>query len=76
MRAPIRCRGPLLGGGITGHDPDRLYEEISFLAYHFHWDYETLMNMEHRERKRWCQEVSRINKEMNSDKKRQVPLMP
>jgi len=38
------------------------------LAYHLHWDYETIMNMEHNERKRWCEEVSKINKKMNTNK--------
>ena len=26
------------------------------------------MNMEHNERKQWCEEVSKINKKMNSNK--------
>lgn len=25
------------------------------------------MNMEHRERRRWCEEISRINRKMNED---------
>lgn len=37
------------------------------MAYHFHWDYETLINMEHLERQKWCEEVSKINEKMNSD---------
>lgn len=36
------------------------------MAYHFHWDYDTLMNLEHRERRKWCEEVSSINKKMGS----------
>lgn len=38
------------------------------MAYHLHWDYETIMNMEHNERKQWCEEVSKINKKMNTNK--------
>ena len=30
-----------------------------------HWGFEELMNMEHRERLRFCREVSRINDQMN-----------
>ncbi len=52
---------------MTGYPLDNLYEEVAFLAYHFHWDYETIMNMEHRERKLWCEEVSKINKKLNGE---------
>jgi hypothetical protein len=46
---------------------NQLHEEVAFLAYYFHWDYETIMNMEHRDRQRWCKEVSKINKNLNSN---------
>jgi len=49
---------------------DRIYEEVAFLAYYFHWDYETIMNMEHQERQRWCEEISRINKKLSGDEKK------
>ncbi len=52
---------------MTGYPLNDLYEEVAFLAYHFHWDYETIMNMEHRERKLWCEEVSKINKKINGE---------
>ncbi len=45
---------------------DRLYEEMAFIAYYFHWDEEKLMNLEHRERKRWCEEISTIHRKVNS----------
>ena len=59
-------------------DHDRLHEEIAFLAYHLHWSYPTLMNLEHRERQRWCREVSRINDDINrkADQPRQKSLVP
>lgn len=49
--------------------PDQIYQEIAFIAYHFHWSYEDIMMMEHAERKRWCQQISTINKNMSEDKK-------
>ncbi len=52
---------------MTGYPLNDLYEEVAFLAYHFHWDYETIMSMEHRERKLWCEEVSKINKKINGE---------
>lgn len=46
---------------------DRIYEEVAFLAYHFHWNYETIINMAHEERQEWCNEVSKINNKLNSE---------
>jgi hypothetical protein len=39
------------------------------LAYHFHWSYKEILAMEHADRRRWCAEISKINKAMNSDDK-------
>lgn len=50
---------------IEGYPLDRLYEEVAFIAYHFHWKHEEIMNMEHRERQKWCDEISKINKKLN-----------
>ncbi|PWB50743.1 MAG: hypothetical protein C3F06_11805 [Candidatus Methanoperedenaceae archaeon] len=52
---------------MIGYPVDRIHEEVAFLAYHFHWDYGTIMDMEHRERLAWCEEVSKINKKLNGD---------
>lgn len=38
---------------------------MSFLAYYLHWPVDDLMNMDHRERRRWCEEVSSINQKLN-----------
>ena len=40
---------------------------MAFIAYHFHWSQEELMNSEHRERGRWCEEISRINRKLNDE---------
>lgn len=42
-----------------------LYEEMAFIAYHFHWSHEELMQLEHGQRRRWCEEISRINRSLN-----------
>ncbi|MGN1043809.1 MAG: DUF6760 family protein [Acutalibacteraceae bacterium] len=44
-----------------------MYEEIAFLAYYFHWSREEIMLLPHRERIKFCNEVSKINKKMNAD---------
>jgi hypothetical protein len=44
-----------------------LYEEVAFIAYHFHWSQETVLNLEHAERRRWVGEISTINQRINSE---------
>lgn len=51
---------------MTGGYPlDRLYEEVAFITYHFHWGHEDVLNLPHWERQRWCAEISKINERMN-----------
>ncbi len=40
---------------------------MAFLAYYLHWSNEDLMELNHWERRRWCQEVSAINKKLSGD---------
>ncbi|WP_240158911.1 MULTISPECIES: DUF6760 family protein [unclassified Burkholderia] len=44
---------------------NQLYQEVAFLAYHFHWPRSDVMNMEHHERRRWVEEISSINQRIN-----------
>lgn len=57
---------------MTGYPIERLYEEVAFLAFHFHWDYETIMHMDHRERLAWCEEVNKINKNLNENESKKL----
>ena len=52
---------------MTGYSLTQLYEEIAFIAYYFHWPYEEIMNMDHQERRRWCEEISKINRKLNDE---------
>ena len=45
---------------------DRLFEEVAYVAYYFHWPYEEIMGLEHRERQRWVAEIARINQRLNA----------
>jgi hypothetical protein len=45
---------------------DRLYEEISYLAYHFHWSIDDLLDLEHTERRRYATEIGRINTKIST----------
>lgn len=50
---------------MTGYPLDRIYEEVAFIAYYFHWSHDEIMQMEHLERKRWCEEISNINRKLS-----------
>lgn len=43
----------------------QLYEEMAFIAFHFHWPHAELMALEHQERRRWCREISTINRRLD-----------
>jgi len=51
---------------MTRYPSSRVFEEVAYLAYHFHWPYEKIMEFEHRERQRWVAEVARINERLNN----------
>jgi hypothetical protein len=55
---------------VTGYPLDTLHEEVAFLAYHLHWPYAEILELEHRDRHRWCNEVSDINKKLNEQSER------
>jgi hypothetical protein len=42
-----------------------LYEEMAFIAFHFHWSRDELMGLEHAERRRWCREISVVNRRLD-----------
>ena len=57
---------------MSGYPLDRLHEEVAFIAYHFHWSFEEIINLEHRDRHRWCEEISRINRLQSGEKQRSI----
>ena len=42
-------------------------EEVAFIAYHFHWELDEILSMEHRDRQKWCEEINKINSKMNEE---------
>lgn len=42
-----------------------LYEEMAFIAHHFHWSRTEIMGLDHKERRRWCKEISTINRTLD-----------
>lgn len=49
---------------------DRLNQEVAYIAYHFHWPLDEILDMEHQERHTWLREIARINHEINEARKR------
>ncbi|MCX4549385.1 hypothetical protein OG204_19970 [Streptomyces sp. NBC_01387] len=39
---------------------DRIHEEIAYVAYHFHWSLENILDLEHRDRRRYTQEIASL----------------
>jgi hypothetical protein len=37
------------------------------VAYHFHWPPDQLLELEHRDRRRWVEEISRLNQRVNEE---------
>jgi len=44
---------------------EALTEEVAYVAYHFHWALEDILNLEHGERHRWIEAISKINERLN-----------
>lgn len=53
---------------IKGYPIERIYEEVAFIAYYFHWTHDDIMNMDHFERRKWCEHISKINGKLNNEK--------
>ena len=49
---------------------------MSFISYYFHWGQDEVLGMDHATRRRWCSEISSINKSLNpSDKKKEKSIL-
>jgi hypothetical protein len=40
--------------------PDALYEQVAYVAYHFHWSREEILDLEHPERLRYVDQIGRL----------------
>ncbi|MBK6871290.1 MAG: hypothetical protein IPJ14_03395 [Kineosporiaceae bacterium] len=41
--------------------PDRLHEEVAYIAYHFHWSLDDLLDLDHAQRRLYVEQIARIN---------------
>ncbi len=49
---------------------------MAFISYYFHWSEAEVLAMDHGMRRRWCKEISTINKNLNpSDAGREKSIL-
>lgn len=57
---------------MTVYPLERLYQEMAYIAYHFHWPQREVMQMDHLERQRWVEEIADINSHLNETARREA----
>jgi len=40
--------------------PDRLFEEVAYVAYYLHWPLDTILDLEHADRRRFLAEADTL----------------
>lgn len=44
---------------------DRIFEETAYVAYHLHWSFEEILDLEHPTRLRFVREIANINRRLS-----------
>jgi hypothetical protein len=44
-----------------------IFEEVAFIAYHFNWELESILDLEHAERQLYAGQISRLNERANGE---------
>lgn len=52
---------------MIGYPLDKLRKEVAYIAYFFHWDPDSILNLDHQSRKQWVNEIAAINLRMNGE---------
>ena len=47
---------------------DRIYEEVAYVAYHFHWPLDDILDLEHPQRLRFVTEIANINTRLTEER--------
>ncbi len=63
LQCPV-CGGTRISGGVVSYPSNKLYEEVAFIAYHFHWTRDDILNLAHANRQRWVSEINKINEKL------------
>jgi hypothetical protein len=46
---------------------DQLYEEVAYVAYHLHWGLDSILELEHPDRRRFVEEIAVINRRLSEE---------
>jgi hypothetical protein len=46
---------------------DRLVEEAAYVAYHFHWSFDEILDLEHPLRQRFVEEIGQLNRRVHEE---------
>lgn len=46
---------------------ERLYEEVAYVAYHFHWSLDEILDLEHADRQRFVDEIATVNRRLSEE---------
>ncbi len=46
---------------------DRLFQEVAYVAYHFHWSLDEILDLEHPIRRRFVDEIGRIDRRLTEE---------
>jgi hypothetical protein len=52
---------------LVVYDSGRLFEEIAYIAYHFHWPLDEILDLEHPLRRRFVEEIADINRRRSDE---------
>ncbi|MEW6496724.1 MAG: DUF6760 family protein [Cyanobacteriota bacterium] len=45
---------------MLSYPSEQLDEEVAFIAFHFHWSLEDILNLEHPDRRRWVTQIKKL----------------
>lgn len=45
--------------------PDRLFEQVAYVAYYLHWPFDQILDLEHPLRERMIDEIGRIHEQLD-----------
>jgi hypothetical protein len=51
---------------MTTYATDRLFEEVTYVAYHLHWSLDEILDLEHPVRQRFVEEIGSINRRLSA----------
>ncbi len=50
---------------MRGYPLEQIHEEVAYIAFHFHWPLDEILQLEHHQRRTWVEEISKINSRLN-----------